>query len=130
MAGEAILPKGTRGIAAAFLGVSNFTVVLDMTVANVSIPHIAGSLGVGVLGGVYRMKWLLFWMYATRALAVAIYLAAPKTSATFYAFAFVLGGRCAVIRLCQEHIRDKGHAPFRLVKVIFDHAQEADATDP
>ena len=25
----------------------------------------------------YRMKWLLFWTYFTRALAVAVYLAAP-----------------------------------------------------
>ncbi|MGE3689816.1 MAG: DHA2 family efflux MFS transporter permease subunit [Novosphingobium sp.] len=31
---------------ASFLALSNFIVVLDMTVANVSIPHIAGSIGV------------------------------------------------------------------------------------
>jgi MFS family permease len=65
--------------------------VAATSIAIIGLANIAGSLGTGVLGGVYRMKWLLFWMYATRALAVAIYLAAPKTSATFYAFAFVLG---------------------------------------
>jgi len=37
------------------------------------------------------MKYLLFWMYATRSIAVACYLAAPKTPLTFYVFAAVLG---------------------------------------
>ena len=37
------------------------------------------------------MKWLLFWLYASRAVAIALYLAAPKTSLTFYVFAAVLG---------------------------------------
>ena len=37
------------------------------------------------------MKILLFWMYATRAIAVVVYLAAPKTEWTFYLFAIVLG---------------------------------------
>ena len=38
-----------------------------------------------------RMKWLLFAMYFSRAVAVAMYLAAPKTALTFYLFAAVLG---------------------------------------
>ena len=38
-----------------------------------------------------RMKWLLFAMYFSRAVAVAVYLAAPKTALTFYLFAAVLG---------------------------------------
>ena len=37
------------------------------------------------------MKWILFWMYASRALAVGAYLLAPKTQATFYVFSVVLG---------------------------------------
>jgi predicted MFS family arabinose efflux permease len=37
------------------------------------------------------MKWLLFWMYFTRALAVLAYMAAPKGPWTFYIFAAVLG---------------------------------------
>jgi predicted MFS family arabinose efflux permease len=37
------------------------------------------------------MKWLLFWMYLSRTVAIAIYLAAPKTPLTFYVFAAVLG---------------------------------------
>jgi hypothetical protein len=37
------------------------------------------------------MKWLLFWMYLSRTVAIAIYLAAPKTPLTFYVFAAALG---------------------------------------
>ena len=59
--------------------------------AIIGLGNIAGSLGAGWLGQHCRMKWILFWMYATRALAILAYLAAPKTEATFYAFAVVLG---------------------------------------
>jgi predicted MFS family arabinose efflux permease len=38
-----------------------------------------------------RMKWLLFIMYFSRAVAVLVYLAAPKSSLTFYLFAAILG---------------------------------------
>ena len=65
--------------------------VAATSIALIGLANIAGSLTAGALGNVYRMKWLLFWMYFTRAAAVTIYLAAPKTSLTFYAFALVLG---------------------------------------
>jgi predicted MFS family arabinose efflux permease len=61
------------------------------SLAIIGLANVAGSLTAGSLGNFYRMKWLLFWMYAMRALAIAIYLAAPKTSLTFYLFAAVLG---------------------------------------
>jgi predicted MFS family arabinose efflux permease len=48
-------------------------------------------LWAGWAGGVYRMKYLLFAMYFSRAVAVAVFLAAPKTPTTFYLFAAVLG---------------------------------------
>ena len=38
-----------------------------------------------------RMKMILFWMYASRAIAIVIFMLAPKTPATFYLFAIVLG---------------------------------------
>ena len=38
-----------------------------------------------------RMKWLLFAMYFSRSIAIGVYMAAPKTSLTFYLFAAVLG---------------------------------------
>ena len=65
--------------------------VAATSIAIIGLANIAGSLTAGALGSVYRMKWLLFWMYFSRAAAIAIYLAAPKTSLTFYVFALVLG---------------------------------------
>jgi DHA2 family multidrug resistance protein len=40
------LPQGTRGLTAFALALGTFMQVLDMTIANVSLPTIAGSLGV------------------------------------------------------------------------------------
>jgi predicted MFS family arabinose efflux permease len=67
------------------------TGVASTSLAIIGLANIAGSLTIGHLGNFYRMKWLLFWMYATRAVAVVVYLASPKTPATFYAFSAVLG---------------------------------------
>ena len=39
----------------------------------------------------YRSKYILFWMYASRTALIVIFLAAPKTAFTFYAFAIGLG---------------------------------------
>ncbi|HYF59900.1 MAG TPA: MFS transporter [Burkholderiaceae bacterium] len=65
--------------------------VAATSLAIIGLANIAGSLGVGALGNRVRMKMLLFWMYATRAVAVLAYLAAPKEPWTFYVFAAVLG---------------------------------------
>jgi predicted MFS family arabinose efflux permease len=61
------------------------------SLAIIGIANIGGSLGAGWLSQTHRMKWILFWMYATRAIAIGIYLALPRTDWTFYAFAAVLG---------------------------------------
>jgi MFS family permease len=61
------------------------------SLAIIGLANVAGSLMAGWAGGVMRMKWLLFAMYFSRAVAVALYLAAPKTPLTFYVFAAVLG---------------------------------------
>jgi len=65
--------------------------VAATSIAIIGLGNIAGSLTAGALGSVYRMKWLLFWTYLTRTVAIAVYLMAPKTAFTFYAFAMVLG---------------------------------------
>lgn len=65
--------------------------VSAMSLAIIGIANIAGSLGVGWLAQTHRMKMLLFWVYGTRAVVIAIYLVAPKTALTFYIFAAVLG---------------------------------------
>jgi len=61
------------------------------SLAIIGLANIAGSIGSGWLGQTQRMKMIPFWMYGSRALAVGLYLMAPKTSLTFYLFAFVLG---------------------------------------
>jgi predicted MFS family arabinose efflux permease len=61
------------------------------SLAIIGLANVAGSLTAGALGNTFRMKWLLFWIYFSRAAAIAIYLAAPKTALTFYVFAAALG---------------------------------------
>jgi MFS family permease len=61
------------------------------SLAIIGIANVAGSLGAGWLGGHYRMKHLLFWIYLMRALSVLAFMAAPKTATTFYIFAVALG---------------------------------------
>jgi len=62
-----------------------------VSLAIIGLSNVAGSIAAGLLGQVRRMKMILFWMYASRALAIAIYLIAPKTELTFYIFAAILG---------------------------------------
>jgi len=61
------------------------------SLAIIGLSNVAGSLGIGWLGGIYRMKWLLFAVYFTRAVAIGVYLLMPRTPLTFYLFAAVLG---------------------------------------
>lgn len=65
--------------------------VSSISLALIGLFNVAGSLIVGALGERYRMKWLLFWMYLSRALLIAIYLVSPPTPMTFYLFAAALG---------------------------------------
>jgi predicted MFS family arabinose efflux permease len=63
--------------------------------AVIGLFNIAGSFGIGWAighgGGRWRMKSLLSLVYATRALAVLAFLAAPKTATVMLVFAAVLG---------------------------------------
>lgn len=61
------------------------------SLAIIGIANIVGSLTIGWLAQTHRMKILLFWVYGARALAVAVFLIAPKTALTFYIFGAVLG---------------------------------------
>jgi DHA2 family multidrug resistance protein len=55
-------------LAAILLAFSNFIVVLDLTVANVSVPHIAGSLGVSLDQG----SWVITSYAVAEALTVPL----------------------------------------------------------
>jgi MFS family permease len=61
------------------------------SIAIIGLANIAGSIGAGWLGQIRRMKMILAWMYASRAVIVVLYLMAPKTPLTFYVFAAALG---------------------------------------
>ena len=65
--------------------------VASTSLAIIGLTNIVGSLMAGALGSRVRMKMILFWMYASRAVAVLLYLAAPKEPMSFYLFAAVLG---------------------------------------
>ena len=65
--------------------------VAATSLAIIGLANVGGSLAAGALGNRVRMKYLLFWMYASRAVAILVYLAAPKEPWTFYLFAAVLG---------------------------------------
>jgi predicted MFS family arabinose efflux permease len=65
--------------------------VASTSLAIIGLANVVGSLVVGSLGNLVRMKMILFWMYASRAVAVLVYMAAPKEPWTFYLFAAVLG---------------------------------------
>ena len=61
----------------------------------VGLFNIVGSFGMGALmsygGGRFRMKSLLSLVYACRALAVLVFVFAPKTEAVMLGFAAVIG---------------------------------------
>jgi MFS family permease len=65
--------------------------VAATSLAIIGLANIGGSLASGWLGNVMRMKWLLFWVYLSRAVAIAVYLSLPRTATSFYVFAAVLG---------------------------------------
>jgi predicted MFS family arabinose efflux permease len=65
--------------------------VASTSLAIIGLANVVGSLVVGSLGNRVRMKMILFWMYLSRAVAVVVYMAAPKDPMTFYVFAAVLG---------------------------------------
>ena len=65
--------------------------VASWSLAIIGLANIFGSLAAGWCVNRYRSKYVLFWMYGSRALLVLVYLAAPKTVWTFYLFAAGLG---------------------------------------
>jgi predicted MFS family arabinose efflux permease len=65
--------------------------VASWSLAIIGLANIAGSLLVGWGVQHVRSKMILFWMYASRVVLVALFLVAPKTDVTFYLFAAGLG---------------------------------------
>ena len=65
--------------------------VASWSLAIIGLANIVGSLLAGWGTQNYRSKYILFWMYFSRALLIVTYLFAPKTALTFYLFAAGLG---------------------------------------
>lgn len=65
--------------------------VASWSLAIIGLANIGGSLAAGWSIPRYRSKFVLAWMYGSRAVLVAAYLMAPKTALTFYIFAAGLG---------------------------------------
>lgn len=65
--------------------------VASWSLAIIGLANVIGSLVAGWAVQRMRCKHVLFWMYASRAVLILIYLAAPKTALSFYLFAAGLG---------------------------------------
>ncbi len=65
--------------------------VASWSLAIIGAANILGSLYAGACVARYRSKYVLFWMYGSRAVMILLYLAAPRTDLTFYIFAAGLG---------------------------------------
>jgi len=61
------------------------------SLSTIGLFNIFGSIGAGWAMSRWRSKSLLAALYASRAVAVAVFLVAPKTELTFLVFAAVLG---------------------------------------
>jgi len=59
--------------------------------AVIGLFNMAGSWSCGWLGGRYRQEQILGWIYLLRSLAIAIFVAAPKSPASVLLFAAVMG---------------------------------------
>ena len=65
--------------------------VASWSLAIIGLTNIVGSLVVGWGTQSYRSKYILFWMYFSRAILIIVYLSSDKTVTTFYLFAAGLG---------------------------------------
>lgn len=65
--------------------------VASWSISIIGLGNIVGSLLAGASISRFRSKYVLAAMYGSRAVLIAAYLVAPKTTATFYLFAAGLG---------------------------------------
>jgi DHA2 family multidrug resistance protein len=95
-AGTKPLIGGRLFLAGFVLALANFMVVLDMTIANVSVPHIAGGLGIGSSQGV----WVITSYSVAEAIAVPLTGWLAQRFGTVRTFVFGLAGFAFFSFLC------------------------------
>lgn len=59
--------------------------------AAIGFFNIAGSFAAGALGARFSRKMLLAWVYAIRAVAIAVFISVPTSASSAYLFAAVMG---------------------------------------
>jgi MFS family permease len=59
--------------------------------AIVALANVAGTYLCGQLGGLYRRKHVLAWLYVVRAMAMLLFVVVPLSAASVYVFAAVMG---------------------------------------
>jgi predicted MFS family arabinose efflux permease len=65
--------------------------VAAASLALIGLFNIIGSLGSGILSGIYSMKWLLVYNYAGRAIILVLFLVFPISTFSVYAFSITTG---------------------------------------
>ncbi|WP_114393866.1 DHA2 family efflux MFS transporter permease subunit [Oleisolibacter albus] len=83
-------------LAGLVLGVSNFMVVLDTTIANVSVPHIAGGLGISSTQG----TWVITSYAVAEAITVPLTGWLAQRFGTVRTFAVAMAGFALFSMLC------------------------------
>ncbi|BCO29676.1 MFS-type transporter YhjX [Rhodoferax lithotrophicus] len=70
-------------------GMSANTAVAGLAI--IALSNVAGSYCCGLLGGLYRRKYLLSGIYLVRSIAMALFVVLPLTSWSLYLFCAVMG---------------------------------------
>ncbi|MXO66090.1 DHA2 family efflux MFS transporter permease subunit [Altericroceibacterium endophyticum] len=100
VAADTTTPPPLKGmpllLAALSLGLANFLVLLDTTIANVSLPHIAGSLGVSVTQG----TWIITSYAVAEAICVPLTGWLAGRFGTYRTFVYALFGFSLFSTLC------------------------------
>src|SRR5499427_8382860 len=92
---EAPLQGGMLWVAAIVLAAANFIAVLDMTIANVSVPDIAGSLGISASQG----TWVITSYSVAEAVIVPLtgWIAGRFGAVRVFTSAMLLFGLCSML---------------------------------
>ncbi|MET0241027.1 MAG: DHA2 family efflux MFS transporter permease subunit [Sphingobium sp.] len=91
-----LIPSSRRLAAGLVLALSNFMVVLDLTIANVSIPHIAGNLGISPDQG----TWVITSYAVSEAICVPLTGWLAQRFGTVKLFVFSMAGFGIFSLLC------------------------------
>lgn len=70
-------------------GLSGRSAVIALSI--IALSNVGGTYLCGLLGGIYRRKHLLAYLYLSRSAAMAAFVLLPLSETTVYLFAFVMG---------------------------------------